>query len=230
MFLLKIFFPKFKREQFRLKQKMQRVIRKKTEGIKQVSDVSNLHEEIYLNKLLHKISVLRVTKDIKAVKRLKFLLSVKLLSKSKVLRLCYKSVFNKFSSKPITTKKFRQNLIAYIVTINLTNTNTIISVTDIKGNVKMFYSSGQVNLKGKQKTKQPAALINILKHLIAKAKFIKQEPVALHFRNTKSHYESFIVKMLKNRFFLKTIRSYNLQPHNGCRPKKIKRFKRNFPK
>jgi len=201
---------------------MQSLIRKRTKGIKQVSDVSNLHEEVYLNKLLNKISVLRVTKDIKAVKRLRFLLAVKLLSKSKVLRFCHK-----FSSKPITTERFRQNLVAYIITINLTNTNTIISVTDIKGNVKIFYSSGQVNLKGKQKIKQPAALINILKQLIAKAKFIKQEPVALHFRNTKPHYESFIVKMLKNRFFLKTIRSYNLQPHNGCRPKKIKRFKRN---
>nr|YP_010242145.1 ribosomal protein S11 [Minutocellus polymorphus]QTI83146.1 ribosomal protein S11 [Minutocellus polymorphus] len=129
----------------------------------------------------------------------------------------------RYDKKSLTTL-YKQNLVSYIVHINLTSTNTLVSVTDIKGNVKLFYSSGQVNLKGKQKTKQPAALINILKRLFLKAKFMQNEPLAIHFKNTRSHYEAFIVKMLKTKFFIKTIRSYNMQPHNGCRPKKIKRF------
>ena len=29
--------------------------------------------------------------------------------------------------------------------------------------------------------------------------------------------------MVKKKFFIKLIKDYNLQPHNGCRPKKIKR-------
>ena len=130
-----------------------------------------------------------------------------------------KKLFNKkqLNSKP---------LINYIININLSLTNTLICVTDTKGRILLSFSSGLVNLTKRQKKSQPLALITIFKVLITKAKFLKNKPVALHFKNTKSFYESIIIKTLKDKLFIKTVQSYNLTPHNGCRPKKLKRIKR----
>ena len=43
------------------------------------------------------------------------------------------------------------DLIRYIVNINFSESNTLVNVTDIAGNPKVFVSSGMVGLKGKQK-------------------------------------------------------------------------------
>jgi len=189
--------------------------------------------EKYIDRLTSKIAILNSVKDKEKIKRLRVLLKTELVKKNKLLkhsdRFKLISSNTNFTTNKVLSRKsglnnLKQNLVVYIININLTNTNTLVNVTDIRGNTKISYSSGSVNLKGKQKVKQPAALINILKLLIVKAKFLKNKPIALHFKNTKTHYESFIVNMLKNKFFIKTIRSYNLQPHNGCRPKKLKRF------
>ena len=199
---------------------------KQTTGF--LSDINEtvIEKEKYTHELFKKLQILRKIKHKKAVKRLKDVFAAaQLLQSLKVLQLneSKMSLSCNYDKKSLITL-YKQNLVSYIVHINLTSTNTLVSVTDIKGNVKLFYSSGQANLKGKQKTKQPAALINILKRLLLKAKFMQNEPLAIHFKNTRSHYEAFIVRMLKTKFFIKTIRSYNTQPHNGCRPKKIKRF------
>ena len=191
------------------------------------SDIHRIvvEKEEYTRKLFEKLCVLRRVKTKKVTKRLKPVFMAQLLQTFKVLQICRNKMFlTDYLNKKVSNTSYKQNLVRYIVHINLTSTNTLVSVTDIKGNVRLFYSSGQVNLKGKQKTKQPAALINILKRILVKAKFMQGEPLAIHFKNTRSHYERFIVKMLKTKFFIKTIRSYNMQPHNGCRPKKIKRF------
>jgi ribosomal protein S11 len=99
-------------------------------------------------------------------------------------------------------------------------------VTDIKGNPKISLSAGLINLTKRQKKTQPMALINIFKILLLKARFLKDNPIALHFKNTKPYYESLIIRVLKDKLYIKSIQSYNLSPHNGCRPKKIKRIKR----
>lgn len=183
-------------------------------------------KEKYTRELSKKLDNLREIKHKKAVKKLKTMFAAAQFVRTPKVSQIYKSKMSLLcqSNKKSLVTIYKQNLVRYIVHINLTSTNTLVSVTDIKGNVRLSYSSGQVNLRGKQKTKQPAALINILKRLLLKAKFMQNEPLAIHFKNTRSHYEAFIVKMLKTKFFIKTIRSYNMQPHNGCRPKKIKRF------
>lgn len=101
--------------------------------------------------------------------------------------------------------------------------NTVINVTDIKGNLKFSQTSGSIKLTGKQKVKQPIALVKLLKVLILKTKFLTNQPIALHLKNITRYYKLFIIFMVKKKFFIKLIKDYNLQPHNGCRPKKIKR-------
>ena len=124
---------------------------------------SQVEGEVYLNKLNQKISILNTIKNQKNIKRLQTSLTNQILQEKTALQYYRK---NKSFTLKNTSRLSKQNIIVYVININLTRTNTLITITDIKGNVKLFYSAGQVNLKGKQKTKQPTALINILKDLV----------------------------------------------------------------
>lgn len=119
-----------------------------------------------------------------------------------------------------------QNLVNYVLNIQISTTNTLVSLADSNGQPVVSFSGGSINLKKRQKRMQPLALVNILKFLLLKARFLHNKTVAVHFTNVKIYYESLVIKMLKKVMFIKLVKSYNLQPHNGCRPKKLKRFKR----
>jgi len=118
-----------------------------------------------------------------------------------------------------------QKLISYILSINLSLTNTIININDIKGNPKFFYSAGMFNLQKKQKIKQPKTIMTMLRTLLLKSKPYKAKPVAIHFNNLLLNHQSYIFKKLKQKTFTKLFVNYRYRPHNGCRLKKEKRIK-----
>ena len=121
---------------------------------------------------------------------------------------------------------FLQNTINYIFTIKISKTNTLINLSTIRGNIITFFSSGHLNLTKKQKIIQPFALLSLLKAIMVNNPEINSKTVTLHFKNLKPYYESLLTNLLKKIIFINLIKSYNLSPHNGCRPKKIKRFKK----
>ena len=149
----------------------------------------------------------------------------------------YLIVLNLFKSRNLTSQIHysffnvlsyflnHQKPINYIINVNLSLTNTLINVSDVKGNSKTFYSAGMLHLKSKQKTKQPIAIITIFRAILKQSKFLKEKSVALHYKNLLPIHESFITKRLKQQIFIKTIKSYNYRPHNGCRLRKKKRTK-----
>ena len=159
----------------------------------------------------------------KLIKAVKFLNKLKA-AKKRVLP-SNNSNLKTFASKKIR-KELKHNAISYIINVILSPTNTIVNVTDINGNVLISITAGSINLTKFQKRAQPAALLNIFKILLVKAKFLQNKAVAIHFKNVKRFHESFFITALKNKIFIKSFQSYNLLPHNGCRPKKIKRIKR----
>lgn len=118
-----------------------------------------------------------------------------------------------------------KKLISYVININVSLTNTLININNIKGSPKFFYSAGMFNLQKKQKIRQPKAIILILRALLSKSKIFKTKPVAIHFNNLFSNYQSSIFKKLKRKIFIKLIVSYIFNSHNGCRLKKKKRIK-----
>jgi len=118
-----------------------------------------------------------------------------------------------------------KKLISYVININISPTNTLININNIKGAPKFFYSAGMFNLQKKQKIRQPKAMILILRALLLKSKIFKTKPVAIHFNNLFSNYQSYIFKKLKSKIFIKLIVSYTFSSHNGCRLKKKKRIK-----
>ena len=118
-----------------------------------------------------------------------------------------------------------QKLISYVIKVNLSSTNTLINVNNIKGNPRLFYSAGMCNLQKKQKTRQPKAIITILRALLLKTKLFKEKPVAVHFNNLFFNHQSYIFKKLKQKIFTKLVTSHMCYSHNGCRLKKKKRIK-----
>ena len=177
----------------------------------------------YIYQLKQLIEFFNYVKNFKKFKYIKKLISIYILFK-------FSKNLNFVNINENFKKNARQNLIKYIINIHFSNTNTLVNVTDIKGNPIILLTSGLIKLKGKEKKTQPIALLNIFKVLLVKAKFLFKTPIALHFKNVKTFYESFLINSLKNKVFIKAIRSYNLVAHNGCRLKKLSRFKRRTKK
>lgn len=123
-------------------------------------------------------------------------------------------------------EKIQQNLISYVIKINLTKTNTLVTITDVLGAKVSSFSSGLVGLTKRQKRQQPDALIKVFKFLLLKSKILKNKVISLQLTNIKARKEFAFLKRLKSVLFINSIKSYALHPHNGCRPKKLKRFKR----
>ena len=119
-----------------------------------------------------------------------------------------------------------QSLIRYIINICLLKKNTYIIVTDIKGKLKYYCSSGYVNLNGKRKTKQPLALNSLIKTLELEASFLFNKSLAVHLTNVNTFSHKYVISKLKKLFFINFIKVCNKKSHNGCRPRKIKRGKK----
>lgn len=176
-----------------------------------------------IKKSFLKIKILRLLKKKSLyLKKLKIILIFLFLIKNKLFYINKKVTLNEILTKNKFKNFFHARPVNFVVNINLTYTNTFINVTDIKGHMLTGLSSGSVNLKSKQKIKQPVALLTIAKQILLTSKVSPKSTIALHFKSTKAFHERFIIKLLKQKFFIKTVKSYDFQPHNGCRPKKRK--------
>jgi small subunit ribosomal protein S11 len=181
---------------------------------------SNLINQNYFKHLFSKIKILKFIKK----ETFSFYLSwLILFTFTKLYHI--KTKLNYFTSHILFSFFTHQKLISYVVNINLSLTNTLININDIKGNPKFFYSAGMFNLQKTQKVRQPKAIIIILKALLVKIKAFRTKPVALHFNNLFFNHQSYIYKKLNQKIFIKLVTSYNYHPHNGCRLKKKKRIK-----
>ena len=112
-------------------------------------------------------------------------------------------------------------LTSYILNIHVSHSNIILSVTDKNGNVISYYTAGKLGFKGSQKTKK-YTLITILKNFIYNLNYLNSTTIIVKFKGI-SRDQNLIIKKLKEKLFIKAIVYNNLLPHNGCRPKKIRR-------
>lgn len=122
-------------------------------------------------------------------------------------------------------KSVRENfLVTYIVDITFSRTNTFLSVMDSSGNLKYFCSAGSFQFKGKGKKSRSSVLKEMYNVLVLKLTFLKGKPIALHLKNVR-FAKFWIVELLKKKFFIKVVRSFNVYPYNGCRKRKMRRKK-----
>jgi len=126
-----------------------------------------------------------------------------------------------FNNKKVNLQDFT---ITYIVNISFLKANTTIHVSDIQGNLKLFYSAGSVKLSGKQKRRRRIAVSKLISLVLKKATFLGQKPIALHLNNV-NFYKNLIIGKLKRNLYIKIIKILNQTPYNGCRKKKLRRKK-----
>ena len=145
---------------------------------------------------------------------------------NKIFELNYSKKTDFYKKLYINKNNYVNNnfLVVYIINISFLKTNTMIHISDIKGNVKLFYTAGSVNLIGKQKRRRIIAVLRLLKLIYKNGSFLYGKPIALHLNNVTRN-KFLIIKKLKKKFFIKTIREFNQAPYNGCRKPKIRRKK-----
>lgn len=134
-------------------------------------------------------------------------------------------IFVKDSSMILNNSFGIQNgLVTYIVDVKFTRSNTLVHVADFSGNLKFFYSAGLASYKGKNKKARYTVFRDLYRMLISKLVFLSGKPIALHLTNVAQN-KKWLVKQLKKKFFIVSVRSFNRYPHNGCRKRKIRRKK-----
>ena len=125
-------------------------------------------------------------------------------------------------------KKYNKFIVSYIFNILVTRNNMFVTVSDFKGKPKFVYSMASFGEKKLiNPTIKPAGLIiKMFDTILSDTKHFYKQAVGLHFTNTNMHQESLIVNILKKKFFITLFKSFNFPPHNGCRPKKLRRVKK----
>ena len=123
--------------------------------------------------------------------------------------------------------KFK-NLIRFVIGVSANRNNVIVYVTDIKGKLFYYKTSGMLGLLKKQKKRSVHIILRLLKILITDNQYLKNNFIStLHLKNINKKLVIVILNFLsKNSIHIKNIKIKNHQPHNGCRPKKVRRKKR----
>ena len=106
--------------------------------------------------------------------------------------------------------------------ISSTYNNTIISLADVKGNVLTWVSSGNIGFKGTKKS-TPFAASKVAETIVERAKKIGIAKVSVIVRGIGSGRESALRSLANRGLEILSIRDVTPVPHNGCKPKKVRR-------
>lgn len=109
-----------------------------------------------------------------------------------------------------------------ILHIRATYNNTSVSLTDQKGNLIMWTTSGSLGFKGAKKG-TPFAAAKITELLSDKAKLIGLKEADIIVNGVGSGRESAIRAFSAKGFIINSIRDITPVPHNGPKPKKPRR-------
>lgn len=123
------------------------------------------------------------------------------------------------AEKEKKSKKIRKKVTQGIVHIKSTFNNTIVSITDLKGNALTWASAGALNFRGAKKSTPFAAQLVSSTALEASEKYGLQE-VLVRVKGPGFGRESAIKSIGKTGLKILEIRDVTGVPHNGCRPPK----------
>jgi len=124
--------------------------------------------------------------------------------------------------KASKSKKEKKIVSAGIVHIQSTFNNTIITVTDMNGNVIASSSPGQVGFKGSRKSTPFAAQL-AAKSALKKAMAMGLKTAEVRVKGPGVGREAALRALQMDGFSVTMIRDVTPIPHNGCRPPKRRR-------
>ena len=124
--------------------------------------------------------------------------------------------------KRFIKKKVRKNVPNAIARVNATFNNTVINITDIKGNTLSWSSSGVKGFKGSRKSTPYAAQI-AASDAGEKAKYHGVKTLEIYIKGPGAGRESALRALQAVGFTITSIKDVTPLPHNGCRPPKRRR-------
>lgn len=119
-------------------------------------------------------------------------------------------------------KKEKKNIPEGIAHIQSTFNNTIVTITDLSGNVIAWASSGMQGFKGSRKG-TPFAAQMAAENAVRKAKEHGLRAVRVYVKGPGSGRESALRALQATGLNISLIRDVTPIPHNGCRPPKRRR-------
>jgi small subunit ribosomal protein S11 len=125
-------------------------------------------------------------------------------------------------SKTPTTKKAKLKIVAGVVHINATFNNTIVTITDLKGNTITWSSAGSTGFKGSRKGTAFAAQ-TASEIATSNAVTLGLKSVDILVKGQGAGRETAIRAVQNRGLEIKSIKDITSVPHNGCRPPKKRR-------
>ncbi len=119
-------------------------------------------------------------------------------------------------------KKLKKNILNGIVHVQATFNNTLITITDVSGNVLAWSSAGSRGFKGSRKSTPFAAQV-AAGDAAAKAMGHGLKNVTIRVSGPGAGRESALRAIASSGLKVSEIRDVTPIPHNGCRPPKRRR-------
>ena len=119
-------------------------------------------------------------------------------------------------------KKEKKTVVEGNVYIQATFNNTIVTITDLKGNALSWCSAGSLGFRGAKKS-TPYAAQTTAETATNRAKDYGLQTVNVHVKGPGVGRESAIRSLGNLGLKVKTIKDITPIPHNGCRPRKSRR-------
>ncbi len=119
-------------------------------------------------------------------------------------------------------KKIQKKVTVGKAFVQATYNNTIVTLTDLNGNVISWASAGVAGFKGPKKSTPYAAQI-ITRIAVEKARETGLKEVSVFVKGVGTGRESAVRALNANGLVVTYIKDITPVPHNGCRPKKPRR-------
>jgi small subunit ribosomal protein S11 len=119
-------------------------------------------------------------------------------------------------------KKEKKNITEGVAHIQSTFNNTIVTITDLSGNVISWSSAGLQGFKGSRKS-TPFAAQMTAEDAVRKAKEQGMRRVQVYIKGPGAGRESALRSLQLAGLTITMIRDVTPVPHNGCRPPKRRR-------
>ena len=119
-------------------------------------------------------------------------------------------------------KKVKKNIQTGVAHIQSTFNNTIVTITDVNGNVVAWSSSGSRGFKGSRKSTPFAAQL-AAEDAAKKAMDQGMRTISVHVKGPGAGRESALRALQAAGFTINLIKDVTPIPHNGCRPPKRRR-------
>ncbi len=119
-------------------------------------------------------------------------------------------------------RRARRNVARGIAHIKATFNNTLVTITDINGDVLCRASAGTVGFKGTRKS-TPFAAQRAVEQIAQTAKRYGLVEVEVRVKGPGTGRDSAITALQSSGLRIHSIEDVTPLPHNGCRPKKKRR-------